>query len=181
MYRGRGPCERARNTYSRFLPETSEVGPADLPRPDITAVSPKRTIPDGRAVLWYRVLSDGMALACGLIWVGYQKRMSRTTVLTSLTSSPIVVTFAVHAARLNTLQHHSVRSTVPERRASAPLRILNVATVCKGRRALQSKRRSERAYPVVAKDPSVRFSSFPRSDVQRKLRVWAGKEILSPV
>ena len=97
MYRGRGPCERARNTDSRFLPETSEVGPADLPRPHITAISPKRTIPDGRAVLWYRVLSDGMTLACGLIWVGYQKRMSCTTVLTSLTSSPIVVTFAIHA------------------------------------------------------------------------------------
>ena len=38
-----------------------------------------------------------MTLACGLIWVGYQKRMSCTTVLTSLTSSPIVVTFAIHA------------------------------------------------------------------------------------
>ena len=97
MYRGRSPCERARNTDSRFLPETSEVGPADLPRPHITAISPKRTIPDGRAVLWYRVLSDGMILACGLIWVGYQKRMSRTTVLTSLTSSPIVTTSAIHA------------------------------------------------------------------------------------
>ena len=181
MYRGRSPCERARNTDSRFLPETSEVGPADLPRPHITAISPKRTIPDGRAVLWYRVLSDGMTLACGLIWVGYQKRMSCTTVLTSLTSSPIVVTFAIHAARLNTLQHHSVRFTVSRRRASAPLRILNVTAVCKGRRALQSKRRSKRAYPVVAKDSSVRQISLPRGDAQRRPRVWAGKGLLSPV
>ena len=102
MYRGRSPCERARNTDSRFLTETSEVGPADLPRPHITAISPKRTIPDGRAVLWYRVLSDGMTLACGLIWVGYQKRMSCTTVLTSLTSSPIVTTSAIHSYQLNT-------------------------------------------------------------------------------
>ena len=175
MYRGRGPCERARNTDSRFLPETSEVGPADLPRLHITAISPKRTSPDERAVLWYRVLSDGMTLACGLIWVGYQKRMSCTTVLTALTSSPIVPTSAVHATRLNTLQHHSVRFTVSRRRASAPLRILNVTAVCKGRRALQSKRRSERAYPVVAKDSSVRQISLPRGDAQRRPRVWAGK------
>ena len=35
MYRGRRPCERARNTDSRFLPETSGVGLVDLPRPPI--------------------------------------------------------------------------------------------------------------------------------------------------
>jgi len=139
MYRGRGPCERARNTDSRFLPETSEVGPADLPRPHITAISPKRTIPDGRAVLWYRVLTDGMVLACGLIWVGYQKRMSCTTVLTALTSSPIVPTSAVHKLPTQHPQHHSVQFTVSRRRASAPLRILNVTTVCKGRRARTSQ------------------------------------------
>ena len=43
-----------------------------------------------------------MTLACGLIWVGYQKRMSCTTVLTSLTSSPIVTTSAIHSYQLNT-------------------------------------------------------------------------------
>ena len=102
MYRGRSPCERARNTDSRFLPETSEVGLVDLPQPSITARSPKMTIPDRRAVLWYRVLSDCMTLACGLIWVGHTKRMSCTTVLTALTSSPIMLTSAVHATRLNT-------------------------------------------------------------------------------
>ena len=180
MYRGRSPCERARNTDSRFLPETSEVGPADLPRPHITAISPKRTIPDGRAVLWYRVLSDGMTLACGLIWVGYQKRMSCTSVLTALTSSPIMLTSAVHATD-SIPTTSSTRLTASTRGASALPGCSTRAVVCKGRRALQSKRRSERAYPVVAKDSSVRKISFPRSDAQRRLGVWAGKEILSPV
>ena len=181
MYRGRRPCERARNTDSRFLPETSEVGPADLPRFHITAISPsKRTIPDERAVLWYRVLSDGMTLACGLIWVGYQKRMSCTTVLTALTSSPIRLTSAVHATDSTPTTSFSTSHGIRTRGVSSP-RILNVTTVCKGRRALQSKRRSERAYPVVAKDSSVRKISFPRSDAQRRLRAWAGKGVLSPV
>ena len=41
-----------------------------------------------------------MTLACGLIWVGYQKRMSCITVLTALTS-PVMLTSAVQAVKLN--------------------------------------------------------------------------------
>ena len=156
MYRGRWPCERARNTDSRFLPETSEVGLVDLPRPSITARSPKRTIPDRRAVLWYRVLSDCMTLACGLIWVGYQKRMSCITVLTALTSSPVVLTSAVQAAERNSATSFSESHGAKRKERQHSFQALNVAVVCKGRRALQSERRRKRAYPVVAKDPSVR-------------------------
>ena len=156
MYRGRGPCERARNTDSRFLPETSEVGLVDLPRPSITARSPKRTTPDRRAVLWYRVLSDCMTLACGLIWVGHTKRMSCITVLTALTSSPVVLTSAVQAAEPRNSQPHSTSATVSKRAESTPLGYSTWPLTCKGRRALQSERRRKRAYPVVAKDLSVR-------------------------
>ena len=180
MYRGRGPCERARNTDSRFLPETSEVGPADLPRPHITAISPKRTIPDGRAVLWYRVLSDGMTLACGLIWVGYQKRMSCTTVLTSLTSSPIVTTSAIHATD-STPTTSCIESHGAKAGRVSTSSTLNVADIKQGTKSTRVRETKSTHVPVVAKKSSVRQISFPRSDAQRRPRVWAGKGLLSPV